>query len=133
MIAVSFETATWENRGRPRSYWLDPMSETRLGQWRVGNMLSAAERGGVFQHDGGGGGGGGRTRPSLQCARALSPPPASTGESRCRCSGFPWCFFFVTLFDTASLAFWLFSFLMTNPHHEFVFFSFNGFSFSFRI
>ncbi len=25
MIAVSFETATWENRGRPRSYWLEPM------------------------------------------------------------------------------------------------------------
>ncbi len=25
MIAVSFETATWENRGCPRSYWLEPM------------------------------------------------------------------------------------------------------------
>jgi len=25
MIAVSFETATWENRGRPRSYWLESM------------------------------------------------------------------------------------------------------------
>ncbi len=30
MIAVSFETATWENRGRPRSYWLESMQARSL-------------------------------------------------------------------------------------------------------
>ena len=35
MIAVSFETATWENRGRPRSYWPEPMAVTAGVIWGI--------------------------------------------------------------------------------------------------
>ena len=39
MIAVSFETTTWENRGRPRSYWLESMFCTQHTMIEVMNHI----------------------------------------------------------------------------------------------